>query len=114
MYRPAPQGVTIKCRISRDKKGVDRGMYPTYFLHMERDDGKRVSHVGREAINECVFFKVLLDCDVFLRIQFSHHGLKLSRFSIAITSVTNQQVASELEICVYVHVITAVVTLLSI
>ncbi|KAK2192839.1 hypothetical protein NP493_21g01003 [Ridgeia piscesae] len=42
VYRPAPQGVTIKCRITRDKKGVDRGMYPTYFLHMERDDGKRV------------------------------------------------------------------------
>ncbi|XP_072014530.1 tubby-related protein 3-like [Amphiura filiformis] len=39
---PAPQGVTIRCRISRDKKGVDRTMYPTYFLHMERDDGKRV------------------------------------------------------------------------
>jgi len=45
VYRPAPQGVTIKCRITRDKKGVDRGMYPTYFLHMERDDGKRVSHL---------------------------------------------------------------------
>ena len=42
VYRPAPQGVTIKCRITRDKKGVDRGMYPTYFLHMERDDGKKV------------------------------------------------------------------------
>ncbi|XP_052247081.1 tubby protein homolog isoform X11 [Dreissena polymorpha] len=42
VMRPAPQGVTVKCRITRDKKGVDRGMYPTYFLHMEREDGKRV------------------------------------------------------------------------
>ena len=42
VVKPAPQGVTIKCRITRDKKGVDRGIYPTYFLHMERDDGKRV------------------------------------------------------------------------
>ena len=42
VFRPAPQGVTIKCRITRDKKGVDRGMFPTYFLHMERDDGKKV------------------------------------------------------------------------
>ncbi|CAH1798781.1 unnamed protein product, partial [Owenia fusiformis] len=40
--QPAPQGVTIKCRITRDKKGVDRGIFPTYFLHMERDDGKKV------------------------------------------------------------------------
>uniref|UniRef100_UPI00398F612F tubby protein n=1 Tax=Pristiophorus japonicus TaxID=55135 RepID=UPI00398F612F len=40
--RPAPQGITIKCRITRDKKGMDRGMYPTYYLHLERDDGKKV------------------------------------------------------------------------
>ncbi|MEE6498672.1 hypothetical protein FKM82_003200 [Ascaphus truei] len=40
--RPAPQGVTIKCRITRDKKGMDRGMYPTYYLHLEREDGKKV------------------------------------------------------------------------
>uniref|UniRef100_A0A4X2K557 Tubby-like protein n=2 Tax=Vombatus ursinus TaxID=29139 RepID=A0A4X2K557_VOMUR len=40
--RPAPQGITIKCRITRDKKGMDRGMYPTYYLHMEREDGKKV------------------------------------------------------------------------
>ncbi|XP_070543889.1 tubby-related protein 3-like isoform X2 [Ptychodera flava] len=39
---PAPQGVTIKCRITRDKKGMDRGMFPTYYLHMERDDGRKV------------------------------------------------------------------------
>ncbi|KAI5945343.1 Tubby protein [Manis javanica] len=40
--RPAPQGITIKCRIMRDKKGMDRGMYPTYFLHLDREDGKKV------------------------------------------------------------------------
>ncbi|XP_007885727.1 tubby protein homolog isoform X1 [Callorhinchus milii] len=40
--RPSPQGVTVKCRITRDKKGMDRGMYPTYYLHLERDDGKKV------------------------------------------------------------------------
>ncbi|XP_064629654.1 tubby protein homolog isoform X2 [Lineus longissimus] len=42
VMKPAPQGVTMKCRITRDKKGVDRGMFPTYYLHLERDDGKRV------------------------------------------------------------------------
>uniref|UniRef100_UPI00398F76F3 tubby-related protein 3-like isoform X2 n=1 Tax=Pristiophorus japonicus TaxID=55135 RepID=UPI00398F76F3 len=40
--RPAPRGITIKCRITRDKKGMDRGLYPTYFLHLERDDGKKL------------------------------------------------------------------------
>ncbi|XP_053719817.1 tubby-related protein 3 isoform X2 [Synchiropus splendidus] len=42
VLRPAPRGVIVKCRISRDKKGMDRGLYPTYFMHMEREDGKRV------------------------------------------------------------------------
>nr|CAB3267380.1 tubby-related protein 3-like [Phallusia mammillata] len=39
--QPAPQGYTIKCKISRDKKGLDRHAYPTYYLHYERDDGKK-------------------------------------------------------------------------
>lgn len=42
VLRPAPRGVTLKCRISRDKKGMDRGLYPTYFMHLEREDGKKV------------------------------------------------------------------------
>ncbi|XP_030295798.1 tubby-related protein 3 isoform X2 [Sparus aurata] len=42
VFRPAPRGATVKCRITRDKKGMDRGLYPTYFMHMEREDGKRV------------------------------------------------------------------------
>ncbi|XP_059508387.1 tubby-related protein 3-like isoform X1 [Stegostoma tigrinum] len=40
--KPAPRGITVKCRITRDKKGMDRGLYPTYFMHLERDDGKKV------------------------------------------------------------------------
>ena len=47
--RPAPQGVRVKCRITRDKKGMDRGMYPTYYLHLEREDGKRVR--DRQSMN---------------------------------------------------------------
>lgn len=42
VLQPAPRGATVKCRISRDKKGMDRGLYPTYFMHMEREDGKRI------------------------------------------------------------------------
>ena len=42
VFKPAPQGVVVKCRISRDKRGVDRGMYPTYYMHFEKDDGKKV------------------------------------------------------------------------
>ena len=47
VLKPAPQRVNMKCRITRDKRGVDRGMYPTYFVHLEREDGKKVRH-GRK------------------------------------------------------------------
>ena len=42
VFRPAPQNVTVKCRITRDKRGFDKGMYPTYYMHLEREDGKKV------------------------------------------------------------------------
>ncbi|KAB5555532.1 hypothetical protein PHYPO_G00035280 [Pangasianodon hypophthalmus] len=40
--RPAPRDVTIQCRITRDRRGMERGIYPTYYLHMEKEDGKKV------------------------------------------------------------------------
>lgn len=40
--RPAPRGISVKCRITRDKKGMDRGLFPTYYMHLERDDNKKV------------------------------------------------------------------------
>ncbi|KAI4462713.1 tubby-related [Holotrichia oblita] len=42
VLQPAAQKVLYKCRITRDRKGMDRGLYPTYFLHLERDYGKKV------------------------------------------------------------------------
>ncbi|XP_070604618.1 tubby-related protein 1 [Erythrolamprus reginae] len=37
VLQPAPHGMTIKCRVTRDKKGMDRGLYPTYYLHLDND-----------------------------------------------------------------------------
>ncbi|XP_014352272.1 tubby protein homolog isoform X1 [Latimeria chalumnae] len=37
VLQPASQGVTVKCRVTRDKKGMDRGLYPTYYLHLDND-----------------------------------------------------------------------------
>uniref|UniRef100_A0A671NFK3 Tubby C-terminal domain-containing protein n=1 Tax=Sinocyclocheilus anshuiensis TaxID=1608454 RepID=A0A671NFK3_9TELE len=34
---PAPQGITIKCKVMQDKRGMDRGFYPTYYLHLDND-----------------------------------------------------------------------------
>ena len=41
LHRPAPEGSTIKCRVTRDKHGMDKSMFPTYFLHLETEDSGR-------------------------------------------------------------------------
>ena len=43
IFCPAPRGTVMRCRVTRDKKGIDRNMYPTYYLHLEHSNGKRVS-----------------------------------------------------------------------
>lgn len=48
VVQPAPRGTTVKCRITRDKKGMDRGLYPTYFMHLEKEDGRKVRGKGEE------------------------------------------------------------------
>lgn len=44
-YSPAPRGITVKCRITRDKKGMDRGLFPTYYMHLEKDENRKVWEV---------------------------------------------------------------------
>uniref|UniRef100_A0A8C0NLK3 Tubby-like protein n=1 Tax=Canis lupus familiaris TaxID=9615 RepID=A0A8C0NLK3_CANLF len=39
VLRPALPGLTVQCRISRDKRGVDKGMFPFYYLYLEAADG---------------------------------------------------------------------------
>lgn len=41
-YSPAPRGITVKCRITRDRKGMDRGLFPTYYMHLEKDENRKV------------------------------------------------------------------------
>ncbi|KAM6452464.1 tubby-related protein 2 isoform 3-T3 [Liasis olivaceus] len=38
---PAPQGNTIQCRITRDRKGMDKGIFPFYYLHLEMENAKK-------------------------------------------------------------------------
>ncbi|XP_076870009.1 TUB like protein 1b isoform X2 [Brachyhypopomus gauderio] len=37
VLQPAQQGVTVKCKVTRDKRGMDRGLYPTYYLHLDNE-----------------------------------------------------------------------------
>ncbi|CAF1277382.1 unnamed protein product [Adineta steineri] len=43
VYTPAPNGLgDIQCRITRDKRGMEKGLFPTYYMHVERPgDGKK-------------------------------------------------------------------------
>eukprot|EP00064_Thunnus_orientalis_P001666 superscaffoldBa00000115_g1669 len=34
---PAPQGTTIKCRVTRDQRGMDKSLYPIYYLHLDNE-----------------------------------------------------------------------------
>uniref|UniRef100_A0A3Q2D693 TUB like protein 3 n=1 Tax=Cyprinodon variegatus TaxID=28743 RepID=A0A3Q2D693_CYPVA len=60
---PAPSGIKIKCRITRDKKGMDRGLYPTYYMHMERDDGKKVFLLAGRKRKKCKTSNYLISVD---------------------------------------------------
>lgn len=49
VVQPGKQGVLYKCRITRDRKGMDRGLYPIYYLHLERDTGKKIFILAGES-----------------------------------------------------------------
>lgn len=50
VVQPAAQGCLYKCRITRDRKGMDRGLFPLYYLHLERDYGKKVFLLAGEQL----------------------------------------------------------------
>ncbi|VEL21866.1 unnamed protein product [Protopolystoma xenopodis] len=57
------KGVTMRCRISRDKRGVDRGIYPTYFLHLEREDDRRFFLLAARRRKRSATSNYLISCD---------------------------------------------------
>lgn len=42
VLRPAMRDHMVQCRISRDKRGVDKGMFPFYYLYLEAAEGQKV------------------------------------------------------------------------
>ena len=43
VFQAPPENLVVKCRITRDKHGLDKHMYPIYYLHLEWEAGARVS-----------------------------------------------------------------------
>ncbi|XP_074158762.1 tubby-related protein 2 [Sminthopsis crassicaudata] len=41
VLRPAPRTCTVQCRITRDKRGMDKGIFPFYYLYQEEPEGKK-------------------------------------------------------------------------
>ena len=41
VLRPAPEGQTVKCRVTREKRGMERSVYPAYYLFLEREEGSK-------------------------------------------------------------------------
>ncbi|XP_017918236.1 PREDICTED: tubby-related protein 2 isoform X1 [Capra hircus] len=41
VLQPAMRGHTVQCRISRSKGGVDKGMFPFYYLYLEATHGRK-------------------------------------------------------------------------
>lgn len=37
VLKPAPDGVSVKCRVQREKRGMERSMFPTYYLYLEME-----------------------------------------------------------------------------
>ncbi len=51
---PAPEGVAVRCRVTRDKRGMDKSMFPSYFLHLERVEGDgsgKKASIGIDALS---------------------------------------------------------------
>ncbi|KAI1702741.1 tub family domain-containing protein [Ditylenchus destructor] len=42
VVEPTKKNVTLKCKITRGRKGVDKGIFPIYYCHLEKSDGRRV------------------------------------------------------------------------
>ena len=63
VMEPTRKNHTLKCKITRDKKGVDKGMYPVYYLHMEKGDGRRVFLLAARRRKKSINANYLLSTD---------------------------------------------------
>lgn len=63
VMKPAPQGHLFKCRITRDRKGMDRGLFPIYYLHLEKNYSKKVFLLGGRKRKKSKTSNYIISCD---------------------------------------------------
>ncbi|GMS84897.1 hypothetical protein PENTCL1PPCAC_7072, partial [Pristionchus entomophagus] len=60
---PAEEGVTYKCIINRDKNGMDKGIFPTYYLHLENSSKKKMFLLAARKRKKCKTANYLISTD---------------------------------------------------
>lgn len=63
VLQPATQGLLYKCRITRDRKGMDRGLFPIYYLHLEKDYGKKIFLLAGRKRKKSKTSNYVVSCD---------------------------------------------------
>lgn len=48
---PVRKGGTMRCTITREKKGLEKSWYPEYYLHWEKEADQRVRFYNAIVIN---------------------------------------------------------------
>lgn len=63
VVKPASQACLYKCRITRDRKGMDRGLFPLYYLHLEREYGKKIFLLAGRKRKKSKTSNYIISCD---------------------------------------------------
>ncbi|XP_070943489.1 tubby-related protein 2 isoform X3 [Macaca nemestrina] len=50
VLRPAVPGTRMQCYLTRDRRGVDKGLFPLYYLYLETSDSLKVQSAGPTAL----------------------------------------------------------------
>ncbi|XP_063767904.1 tubby-related protein 1-like isoform X2 [Eleginops maclovinus] len=61
VMEPAPQGVTVKCRVTRDQRGMDKGFYPLYYFQL--DNEKKTFLLAGRKRKKCATSNYLISID---------------------------------------------------
>ena len=60
---PCPRNVTVRCKVTRDRKGMDRNLYPTYYLHLERTGQRKLFLLAGRKRKRSATSNYLISCD---------------------------------------------------
>uniref|UniRef100_A0A7E4VL01 Tubby-like protein n=1 Tax=Panagrellus redivivus TaxID=6233 RepID=A0A7E4VL01_PANRE len=60
---PVGKNHMLRCIVTRDKKGVEKGWYPAYYLHWEHRNNAKIFLLAARRRKKCVTGSYLISCD---------------------------------------------------